>query len=84
MKYLLNVTENYRVETEAEVEKLIQEAKESNQFILSKYTSQFKEVKQKGEVIEDYYKVSLTKEFTKEKEPDGCVTIEYNTNTSAF
>lgn len=84
MKYLLNVTENYRVESEAEVEKLIQEAKDSGEFILSKYTSQFKEQKQKGEVVDSWFKVSLTKEFTKEKEPDGCTTIEYNTNASAF
>lgn len=77
MKFLLTTTEVYRVDNEAEAEKLIEEAKADNHFILSKYQSQFKEKKQKGEVIESYHKVTLVKEFTSEKEPEFSCNITY-------
>lgn len=77
-KYLVSVTENYRVDSEPEVETMLEEAKNDNTFILSKYTSTFKEKKQKGEVIDSWYKVSLTKTFTDEKEPDRQVNISYD------
>lgn len=77
-KYLVSVTENYRVDSESEVETMLEEAKNDNTFILSKYTSTFKEKKQKGEVIDSWYKVSLTKTFTDEKEPDRQVNISYD------
>lgn len=83
MKYLLSVTEVYRVNSEDEAIKMIEEARNCNQYILSKYNSQFKERKQKGEVIDSYWKVSLTKEFTSEKEPETSTEISYGTE-SAF
>lgn len=84
-KYLITTTEVYRVESEAEVDKIIEEAKADNHFILQKYTSQFKERKSKGEVIDSYWKVSLTKEFTSEKEPQFRTQISYaNDVESAF
>lgn len=76
-KYLLGVTESYRVDTEQEVETLLEKAKEDKGYKLAKYSSQKKELKAKGEVIDEWYKVTLTKEFTSEKEPDTQVEIEY-------
>jgi len=75
--YLISVTENYRVDTEQETITMIQEAKDSSQYTLAKYSSQYKERKQKGEVIDAYWKVSLTKVFDDEKEPCGNASIEY-------
>lgn len=75
--YLISVTENYRVDTEQETIAMIQEAKDSNQYTLAKYSSQYKERKQKGEVVDAYWKVSLTKAFDDEKEPCGNATIIY-------
>lgn len=75
--YLISVTENYRVDTEQETITMIQEAKDSNQYTLAKYSSQYKERKQKGEVVDAYWKVSLTKVFDDEKEPSGNTAIEY-------
>ena len=49
-------------------------------YMLKKHNSEFKEVKQKGEIIETYWKVTLTKVFDDMKEPTGSTTIEYNTN----
>lgn len=85
MKYLLTTTEVYRVESEDEAKRMIEEAKEDNHFILKKYTSEFKERKQKGEVIDSYWKVSLVKTFTDEKEPEFRTQITYaNDIESAF
>lgn len=78
MKFLLEVTEVYRADTEHEADQLVEEAKASG--VLNKYSCVFKERKQKGETIDEYYKVSLNKKFTDEKEPDAQVTISYGGN----
>ena len=77
MKYLTQVTETYRVDTEDQVLKMIEEAKQDGRYTLVKHASQYKERKAKGEVIDAWFKVSLTKQFTDEKEPDATVTINY-------
>ena len=76
-KYLIQTTEVYRVDTEPEVENLIAEAKEDTTFNVIKYNCEHKERKQKGEIIDDYYKVSIVKGFTSEKEPETQVLISY-------
>lgn len=77
MKYLITTTEVYRVDTEAEAQALIEAAKADNHFILNKYVSEYKERKSKGEVIDEYFKVSLVKSFTDIREPDTQVSVEY-------
>lgn len=76
-KFLISTCEIYRVDTAAEVEQMLEEAKEDKMFDLGKYSCQRKEIKAKGEVIETYYRVSLTKNFTSEKEPEDQVIINY-------
>lgn len=75
MKYLIDVTETYRVDTEHEADVLLEEAKISGD--LNKYSCVYKEKKSKGEVLESWYRVSLTKHFTDEKEPERNVSINY-------
>ena len=77
MKYLLNTTEIYRVDTEAEATELINEAKNDSNYILSKYSSVKREQKAKGEVIDEWYKVTLVKTFNAEKEPEVMVDVIY-------
>ena len=85
MKYLISTTEVYRADHEAEAVQLIEEAKQDNHFILAKYSSQFKERKQKGEVVDSWYQVSLKKVFTDEKEPEfSCKVIYTDGSESAF
>lgn len=85
MKYLIQTVETYRVDKEDEAKRMIEEAKSDNHFILKKYSSEYKEKKQKGEVISTYYKVTLTKAFTDEKEPEFRTEISYaNDIESAF
>ena len=84
MKYLLKTVETYRVATEDEAKRLIEEAKKDKNFTLVKYLSEIREQKSKGEVIDSWYRVTLTKAFTDEKEPDTTVTINYNSYAGAF
>ena len=80
MKYLVSVVETYRVDNEKEAATAIEEAKKDNTYILSKYTSEHKEVKAKGEVVDEYYKVTLTKLFNNIKEPDNNINVIYEVN----
>lgn len=76
-KYLVSTIETYRVDTEAEAAKAIEEAKNNGSYVLGKYTSEHKERKSKGEVIDEYWKLSLTKLFNDIKEADTPVTVSY-------
>lgn len=84
MKYLLKTVETYRVATEDEAKRLIEEAKKDKNFTLVKYLSEIREQKSKGEVIDSWYRVTLTKTFTDEKEPDTTVTVNYQSFAGAF
>lgn len=77
-KYLLNVTEVYRVDREQEAIQMIQDAKDSSEYTLIKQSYTYKERKQKGEVVDAWWRVSLTKHFDDEKEPCGSASISYN------
>lgn len=78
MKFLTTVTEQYRVDSEGEANELIEEAKADRNSSLIKYNCQLKERKQKGEVVESYYRVTLTKALTDEKEPMEQFIITYS------
>jgi hypothetical protein len=82
MKYLIETTEVYRVDTEDECRAIVEDAKKSS--LVSKYSAVKKERKQKGEVIDEWYKLSITKKWTDEKEPDTTVTINYNSYAGVF
>ena len=77
MKYLVSAVNTIRVETVEEVERLHAELKEDPRFTLKKFEYQHKEVKAKGEVIDEYFKVTLTKVFTDIKEPDAIASVIY-------
>lgn len=77
MAYLITTTETYRVDSEPEVTKIIDEAKNSNKYELVKYSSTVKETKQKGEVVDSWFRLTLTKQFCSEKEPSGSTQVVY-------
>lgn len=64
MERLLKVVETYRADTEEEVKTLINDAKADSSFELAKYSSEFKEKKSKGEVIDSAFQVVLTKNYS--------------------
>lgn len=76
-KHLVSTVETYRVDTEEEATKAIEEAKNDKTYVLGKYTNEHKERKSKGEVIDEYWKLTLTKLFNDIKEPDFPVNIIY-------
>ena len=76
-KYLIKTTEEHRADTEAEVVELINAAKADGRYVLSKYSSVKKERKQKGEIIDEYFLVTLVKVFDDAKEPCGEASVEY-------
>lgn len=75
MTYLLKTTEEYRADTEREALAIIEEAKKS--FALKKQTITKKEVKQKGEIVDEFYVVSFVKIFDDPKEPCGNTEVIY-------
>ena len=77
MEYLVSTTEVYRVDDEASAASLIEKAKHDSMYKLAKYSSEKKEKKQKGDIIDEWYQVSLTKKFNDEKDPISVVNIKY-------
>lgn len=77
MKYLITCVETYRIDNENEATELINKAKAASDFTLIKYNCEYKEKKKGGEVIDEYYKVILTKGFNDEKEPERDIEVKY-------
>lgn len=77
-KYLIKTQEQWRVDTESEAKALIEEAKREKTSTLAKYSSEYKEQKQKGEVVQSWYRVTLNRVFQDEKEPDSYVSVAYD------
>ena len=75
--YLITTTEVYRVISESAAQKLIDEAKADSSYDLVKYNCEHKERKAKGEVIDDWFKVTLFKKFSDEQEPEVMTNIIY-------
>ena len=75
--YLIKATEQYRCDTEAEAKELIEEAKQSHQYTVVKSSSEIKTLKQKGEIVDEWRRVTITKEFTSEKEPIDQILPRY-------
>lgn len=74
---LISTVETHRFDTEGQAARTIEEAKQDGSYILSKYSTEHKERKLKGEVVEQYYKVVLTKVFNDIKEPVSNVKVIY-------
>lgn len=84
MNYLIRTVETHRVANEAEAKKLIESAKADKSYTLSKYSSEYKCTKAKGEITDEWYRVILTKDFNIEKEPDCSVDITYKVEQGYF
>lgn len=77
MKYLTSVVETYRLPNEEAVKVFLEELKQDPTFTVAKYTSQKKERKQKGEIVDEWVRFSVTKLFNDEKEPDREISVLY-------
>lgn len=66
MRQLVRTTDVYKVDTEAEAVSLIQECKDNQGtegYELTKYESKYRTKKAKGEIVEEWYQVTLQKDF---------------------
>lgn len=77
MRYLLKAVDTYRVPTVADVESLHEQLLDDPTFDLTAFSYKTKQVKAKGEVIEEYQVVTATKVFTSEKDPEDVFTVTY-------
>lgn len=77
MAHLIKTTEVYRVETEDEAKKFIEEQKQNDSYEMVKYSSEYKVKKVKGQIEEEWFRVTLVKNFDDEKDPIGSVKISY-------
>lgn len=77
MKYLLKAVDTYRVDNVEEVDKLHQALLDDKNFELVAFSYTHKEIKSKGEVVEEYEVVKATKVFAEEKYPDIQYDVIY-------
>lgn len=75
--YLIKTTEVYRCDSEHEANLLIQEAKAANEYEVIKSTIENRQMKAKGEIVDEWKRVTITKEFSSEKEPFGDLMPVY-------
>jgi hypothetical protein len=76
-KYLIKTTEEHRADSELEAAELINASKSDVRYTLAKYSSVHKERKAKGEIIDEYWLVTLVKVFDDAKDPQGEASVEY-------
>lgn len=76
-RYLTQTVESYRVNTEEEVDSTLEEFKAAAEYEVKKATYEKKQVKEKGEVVDEYYMLTVTKLFNNQKEPETYVEIKY-------
>lgn len=69
-RYLIKVTQQYRCDSENEATKLIKQAKQNPQYIVIKTSNEIKAQKKNGQIVDQWRRVIITKEFCQEKEPD--------------
>lgn len=77
MNYLVSVVETYRVPTVDEVQSLHEELKNDPHFTLISFSYKTKQIKSKGEILDEYQLVQVKKLFNEEKDPDKFITINY-------
>ena len=68
-KYLIKRTDIFRVDTETEAKTFIEEQKKNSDCELTKYSTELRQTKVKGEIVDEWFRVTLVKSFNNEKEP---------------
>ena len=70
MKYLINTTEVYRFDNEVEAQRYVDELKGRGLDVVSS-TIQRKERKQKGEIVDEWTRLTVKINYNDEKEPES-------------
>ena len=77
MRYLLKAVDTYRVPDEIAVDELHEELLNDNNFDLIGFSYKKKQIKAKGQVVEEYMVVQATKLFADEKDPEEKFNVSY-------
>lgn len=77
MKYLINNIITYRFNSIAEVEEFHDKLTHNPQYNLASFNYKTKAIKEKGEVVEEYYLVTVKLAFNDEKDPDDTIDVTY-------
>lgn len=77
-KCLISCVNTYRFNELEDVENFHEELKNNENFELTNFSYTVKAIKQKGEIIEEYYVVKAKLVFTDEKYPEVYYGVEYN------
>ena len=75
--YLIKTTEIYRCDSEQEANDLVKAAKAAREYEVIKSTIESKQAKAKGEIVDEWKRVTITKVFSDEKEPFGNLMPVY-------
>ena len=68
-KYLIKRTDVFRVDTESEAKAFIEDEKRNSEYEVTKYSSELRTAKAKGEIVDEWYRVTIVKNCNSEKEP---------------
>jgi len=77
-KYLIKTVETYRADSEEEAKELVNNAKADHRYEVVKSTIETRTMKAKGEIVDEWKRVSITKSFAEEKEPFGDLMPIYS------
>lgn len=69
MKYLITQTEVYRCDTEKEAEDFLKDMKDTYSYQIISSKMEKKEQKSKGEIVDEWVRLTVKKEFNSEKDP---------------
>jgi hypothetical protein len=77
MEYLLNTVVTYRVHTVEEAEVMHERFKNDGRFELVQFSYTTKDIKVKGEVVDQYQVVKMKLIFTNEKDPEATYQLDF-------
>ena len=77
MKHLIYTTEVYRVDDMDAVDSLREDVEADGRYAVSSFTYKAKCKKEKGEIVDEWYQVSIKKIFNDEKDPMSAVDVHY-------
>jgi hypothetical protein len=77
MRYLVKSVNTWVIPSVEEVEKFHEELLQDNNYQLTSFGYKTKQIKAKGEVVEEYQVVTETRVFNEEKNPDTFVEVGY-------
>lgn len=77
MNYLLSTTEIWRVPDMEAADALEESLRDQPEYNILKFNKTQKNKKVQGEIVEEWVRVSVTREFNLEREPENIVSLNY-------